>query len=293
MLSHEKFQLSSQSQDDEDESGGYNTEEEAIPSTSAAARNIFDSDDSDNDSSGDENNLDDDTVSIDEDEIYDEEDLGDVNGIEVIKCAAHTLALGVDDSIKKLKAKRMFKKFKKLAKFLRTPNEIIKIKQRKLPLPKIENATRWNSSYDMVDSLMELKPYCEEAGIKILRASDWEFGRKFLIVFKPAKVCTKKLQGEQVTLSDFFKMWNDLMLRVKKISENEAMAVELYRNLERRQASLYSDNNALQAALYLDPRFRQIFTKMEPSYFNEATAQKHLFQIYKNLKSIQVSFKSN
>lgn len=83
------------------------------------------------------------------------------------------------------------------------------------------------------------------------------------------------------------------MLRVKKISENEAMAVELYRNLERRQASLYSDNKALQAALYLDPRFRQIFTKMEPTYFNEVTAQMHLFQIYKNLKSLQVSYKSN
>lgn len=98
----------------------------------------------------------------------------------------------------------MFKKFKKLAKFLRTPNEIIKIKQRKLPLLNIENTTRWNSGYDTILYLMELKPYCEEAGIKIQSASDWKFGRKFLIVFKPAKVCTKKLQGEQVTLSDFF-----------------------------------------------------------------------------------------
>lgn len=69
--------------------------------------------------------LDDDTEHeyTDEEEEYDRmdaESIVEVNGIEALKCAAHSLALGVDDTVTKLKSKKRFKKFKALAKFLRT-----------------------------------------------------------------------------------------------------------------------------------------------------------------------------
>lgn len=232
--------------------------------------------------------------------IEDEEaDFGDVNGVEVIKCAAHTLALGINDTIEKLKMKRIFRKFRNVAKFLRTPNQITVLNAKKKSLPKLDTVVRWNSSYDLMESMQKLKSYCATvefkkqataAKVRLLTVTDWTFAQRFLKVFKSAKICTKKLQGEQVTLSDFFEMWNELMLRTKKLSSSERMAAELYKNLTKREENLLANNKPLQAALYLDPRFRLIFVKMRPNFFDESVAQQHLFQLYKHVKSIEVTF---
>ena len=231
-----------------------------------------------------------------------ESDLNEITGVAVIKCAAHTLALGVSDTVGKLKLKGRFKKFRKVAKFLRTPNQVTKLRSQQLSLPKMDVVVRWNSSYDLIHSMLKLQAYCSTtvlkqqstvAKIPQLNAADWKFAETFLRVFKSPKICTKLLQGEQVTLSDFFKMWNDLILRVKKLSAQDRMAAELYKNLIKREESLLNDNEPLQAALYLDPRFRLIFVKMRPNYFNEAAAQQYLFQLFKHMKKLEVSFRSS
>lgn len=227
---------------------------------------------------------------IDEEEGYDRiEDVDEVGDIVVLKCAAHTLALAVGDTITDLQAKRVSKKFRTLAKFLRNLTQIAILKRKKLTLPKMDVKVRWNSSYDLIHSLMKLRSHCEDENIKILTASDWVFGQKFLKVFLPTEICTKQLQNEQITLADFFKKWTNLSLRVQKISKTEPMATKLYRNLIKREVILFTDNNAIQAALYLDPRFRHIFEKMKPNYFSVSKAQKHLFQLFKNLNEVQVS----
>lgn len=302
MLSHEKFQLVSsngESSSQNDSTAESDDDDEQYSSSSSSDLNISNISDhgtivEDETYEVDDRCFDDDTEHeyIDEEGQYDlieAEEVDEIGEIEVIKCAAHTLALGVDDTVTKLKSKVMFQKFRKLAKFLRTPSQLIKLKRKKLSLPKLDTATRWNSSYDLIHSLVKVQSHCQQENIKILSESNWEWGKRFLLVFKSAKICTKKLQGEQVTLADFFKIWIELMLRVKKMSENEPMARELYKNLKDRQENLFFDNKALQAALYLDPRFRQIFTKIDPINFSETVAQKHLFDVFKNLKRVDVS----
>lgn len=309
MLTYDKFQLRGENEenietnvesDDEDSEDDENQTGDTIDEE--VVENPDDADDHD-DSCVEWVDVEDDFEYVDEENNYtvmerDDADLNEINGVEVMRCAAHTLALSVNDTTTKLKLKQRFKKFRKFAKFLRTPNQVEKLKRNNLSLPKMDVVVRWNSSYDLIHSMMKLKSYCAtteirrqstKAKVKQLTAADWKFAKTFLRVFKPPKICTKLLQGKQVTLSDFFQMWTDLTLRVKKISSQERMAAELLKNLTKREEMLFSNNKALQAALYLDPRFRLIFVKMKPNYFDEATAQQHLFQLYKHLKSIEVS----
>lgn len=224
----------------------------------------------------------------DTEEEEDDEDVDAVDGLQVLKCATHTLQLAATDTLKKPAIKKRLKKFRNLVKFLRKPNELTKLKEKQVTLPKKDVEVRWNSSYDMVFSVMKLRSYCEAEKITILNKSDWGFGQKFLRIFKPMKVATTKLQAEQLTLSDFFKIWIDVTLQVKKISETEVIAIALYQNLLDRERKLFENNGALQAALYLDPRFRQVFCKMKPDYFSEAAAQNHLLETFRQLKRVQV-----
>lgn len=311
MLTYDKFQLTNQPDDerndtdsedecddvsdnDEDDTSGSNQD---LQSNSTEVEDAEDScvewieDDGDVEYIDEENNY-----NILEEQ---ESDLNEITGVAVMKCAAHTLALGVIDTTDKMKMKSRFKKFRKVAKFLRTPNQITKLRSLKLSLPKMDVVVRWNSSYDLIHSMMKVKSYCSSTDFKQrssaakvcqLTAADWKFAERFLRVFKPAKICTKLLQGEQVTLSDFFKMWNDLILRMKKLSLDDRMAAELYKNLIKREEALLADNKPLQAALYLDPRFRLVFAKMRPNYFNESDAQTHLFHLFKHMKKLQVRF---
>ena len=89
-------------------------------------------------------------------------------------------------------------------------------KKKNLRLPKKDVVVRWNTSYDLLMSLLKIKDHCDERDIKIINNADWEFAKTFLKVFKPVKICTKQLQIEQLTPSDFFKFWTDATLRVLK-----------------------------------------------------------------------------
>lgn len=227
----------------------------------------------------------------DDDEFIDghsaEDDITELDGVQVIRCAAHTVALAVDDTLKKMK-KRLYK-FRKLAKYLRRPTIISEIKRKNLKVPKLDNKTRWNSKYNMMLSLKNLRNYCQSKNITHLNLTDWAFCDMFLEVFEPVKAASITLQKEQLSLADFFKCWVNLSLKIKKISQKVPLALLFYKKMLLREAKLLGNNRSVEAALYLDPRFNQVFTKMRPNYFNVERAQQHLLELYKHLRKIEVS----
>lgn len=211
----------------------------------------------------------------------------DLNGTQVIRCAAHTLALSVEDTLKPMSSK--FKKFRRFVKFLKRPTVISEIKRAKLKVPKLDNKTRWNSKYNMLLSLKNLRAYCQSKGINHLNSSDWAFCDMFLKVFEPVKIATLTLQKEQLSFGDFFKCWIKLCLTIKPFSETIPLASKLYKNMMLREAFLFENNRSIEAALYLDPRFNQIFTKIRPNYFKVERAQQHLLELYKHVRKVEVS----
>lgn len=232
----------------------------------------------------------------DEEQLSTSFELLELLGVEVIRCAAHVLALIVDDTLDKLNIQSKLAKVRKLVKFLRNPTSIENIRAQvpKLNLPRLDNKTRWNTKYDMILSLIPLKSYCDQfVPVKEkITESEWTFCRTFLDLFKPVKIATKKLQSEQLSLGDFYKVWLDLTLDLKKqtaSNKNPTLAAALYQNLMSREKLLFEKNQCLPAALYLDPRFRNILTKLRPNQFNIREIQEHPLSLYKQIKKVEVS----
>lgn len=114
-----------------------------------------------------------------------------------IKCACHTLQLSVHDVMKSTAMIKKISKCRALAKKLRTPNVATILKNMNLRQAKIDVPTRWCSAYDMMERLIELKPFCVEfedtqKECKLSKSS-WEFIQSFVVAFAPVKVHLKKL----------------------------------------------------------------------------------------------------
>lgn len=224
---------------------------------------------------------------------FEETESSELKKVEVVRCAAHTVALSVNDTLKKPSIKPRMKKIAKLVKLLNTPNYRDKLKLKNLKRPKKNNKTRWNTKYDMILSLLPLKKFCTDE-VKEMRLSelDWAFCQNFIEIFKPVKIATKDLQAQQLTLGDFYKVWLQLSLKIKTLTttaKNKSLAEELYKNLIKRESFIFNNNKCLVAALYLDPRFRNILIKLRPNEFNINDSQEHLLNLYKQIKKIEVS----
>lgn len=68
----------------------------------------------------------------------------------------------------------------------------------------------------------------------------------------PAKIATKRLQDEQLTLGSFFGIWVECKCETQNV--NTSLAYELVAAMEKREGQLLQ-NEALLASVYLDPRF--------------------------------------
>lgn len=186
--------------------------------------------------------------------------------------------MAVNDTLTDAAFKKPLEKCLKLAKDLRNPNNFERIRSLKLKSAKRDSATRWNSVYEMVASLVDLKDFCANEKIAVLNETDWSFCDDFLKVFKPVKIATKMLQDQDLGFGDFFKIWLDMTLRVEQLA---VFASCLHKRLIERGAMLLKDIDTLLAALYLDPRFRRISKKMKHENFDESRARSHLISIFK------------
>ena len=82
---------------------------------------------------------------------------------------------------------------------LRKPTHITKIFQQNLKKPMLNVITRWNSTFDMIERLLELKQFCisNSGDDKELISDDkiWHFMQDFVTVFKPIKKTTLQQQN--------------------------------------------------------------------------------------------------
>jgi len=124
------------------------------------------------------------------------------------------LQLAVIDCLKDNDITRVLNKVRFLAKWLRNQTYSYLIKKEKLKLPILYCLTRWHSTLDMLERIMYLKEFIKnmsENDTKLkkvnLNRPDWEKVETISKTLLPAKVCTKNLQHEQFTLTDFYGAW--------------------------------------------------------------------------------------
>lgn len=100
----------------------------------------------------------------------------------------------------------------------------------------------------------------------------WSDLRDLVNVLRIPYLATIKLQKKDLTLSDTYGIWLEIMLRLKKIVQGQlsptGLADALLTKFESRFSVIYN-NPAMKAAIYLDPRYRLGITRNEEDV-NEA-----------------------
>lgn len=76
----------------------------------------------------------------------------------------------------------------------------------------------------------------------------------------PAKICTKTLQSEQLTLTDFFGAW--LTCKIQTQILKSIFSKNLVQCLIIRERYILN-NRVLLSAMYLDPRFKNMLTQQQ------------------------------
>lgn len=210
--------------------------------------------------------------------------------INCIRCAAHTLQLVVADSIKEENLAGKILKCRKLAIALRKPTNTTKLKLLNLKLAKLSVPTRWNSNFDMIERLLEIKSFCienqnEDSDMET-NNDLWDFMSEFVAVFTPVKVATLQLQNKQMTLGDFYMHWLRLKIDLSKM-KSTPMTNTILNFIKVREKVLLNDIVVI-TALYLDPRFNFMLSKTQ-----RIDAQNHLKKIYANLNFLESLNKEN
>jgi len=199
---------------------------------------------------------------------------------------AHTLQLAVIDSLKDCGIEKILNKVRTLVKKLRNQTYIYIIKKEKLKSPILDCLTRWHSTLDMLERVKYLKHFIQnmaanDSSLKkvCLNNSEWNQIEVISKALLPSKICTKKFQNEQLTLTDFYGAWILCKIQTKKC--NTSFSEKLVECLNNREQHLMK-NKVLLAAIFLDPRYKII---LDDEQYTIAIS--HLIRVWLQLKKLE------
>lgn len=131
---------------------------------------------------------------------------------------------------------------------------------------------------------MKLKKFCDdnqhhrELRRLALTNEDWNQLENIISVLEPFNKYTKKLQKEEVTLSDFYGYW--IMLRIKLSKAKDQLSVNLLNEMNKFHAMLMN-NPSISAAIFLDPRYQRGLHE------NKSIAIDFLCNLHIRIKSVE------
>ena len=167
-----------------------------------------------------------------------------------VRCAAHTIQLAACDVLKTEEVQSGVDDCRKIVKILR----VYVRGGASFAMPPLDNATRWNSTFYMLDSLIKLQSTIEQSEDVNIPDIDWNFVSKFVKAFEPLAHCTKHFQNEQYIIGDFYRDWLCCELKLETIQSENNYAKSLWEAMKKRKENLL-ENDAFISAIYLDPRF--------------------------------------
>uniref|UniRef100_A0A1I8PD83 HAT C-terminal dimerisation domain-containing protein n=1 Tax=Stomoxys calcitrans TaxID=35570 RepID=A0A1I8PD83_STOCA len=219
------------------------------------------------------------------------EDFSAINLGEMQICpsAAYTAQLCVLDVTKDVEIKKFIISCRNLTRFIKNPLNGYEatFELKGLALPQLDCATRWGSTYKMIQTLKNAKDVLVEIE-NSLQDNFWDYVEAYCLSFEPLQNTIIKFQTEQLHYGDFYAEWLKCKICTNKLLEKidkpfvKKIAGTLLHSMEIRQTQLL-DNENLISCLYLDPRFHHTLTATQ-----KQDAAMHLNKLYERIKPMGI-----
>lgn len=203
-------------------------------------------------------------LNADEEESEEDEDGFDVNltqehYIDLIRCGAHTMQLAVRDGLKHPTSSALLGRIHEVCNLLRAPkiNSILKRRTGKGMVTEVP--TRWSSTYEALNRLLELKEAVEDlAGPQThLNEDEWAGVADLRKILAIPYQATLRMQRETMTPGEFLKEWRHAYFKLEQVEGNLAAAMRAA--LLRRESRLL-ESRMILAAVFADARYRTLLT---------------------------------
>ncbi|XP_073409851.1 uncharacterized protein [Dendrobates tinctorius] len=168
--------------------------------------------------------------------------------IHYMRCVVHTLQLAIRDSLQEGHAGNLIGKVRKLAIAARTPKIDSILKRRAGKGAIVDQATRWGSTYLMIERLLELKPFLTD-----MANPQWTQVAELKELLNHPFTVTKKLQAEDLTPGIFIREGKNLLFCLSQ--RGGLIADRISASMKRRETQLL-ENKIFLAAVYVDPSHR-------------------------------------
>lgn len=149
----------------------------------------------------------------------------------------------------------------KLAAKLRNQTVRKLLRQADLPFARLDQLTRWNSTYNMLQSLLNLEEFCKENSdtIPSLKVPDakWKAFKSISAVLEPLAKLTTELQAENLFATDFILKWKAMVLNLDKMRTTHSKLLIKYILI--REKEIFA-NQLMKAVQYLDKRTNTLMT---------------------------------
>lgn len=178
-----------------------------------------------------------------------------------MRCGAHTLQLAVRDGLKERNVATLLGKIRQMVTVARTPKISAILLKRANKMAILDQPTRWGSTYQMVDRLLELKPVLQDIAIEpSFTEAQWAQVESLKGVLGPAYSATLQLQSEHLTPGQFLKEWMATEHQLR--GRGSILSDEIMQSMERREQTLYK-NQIFLAGVYIDPKYRLLLPDNE------------------------------
>jgi hypothetical protein len=157
-----------------------------------------------------------------EDEEDDDEELANMPQIDEtihhVRCAEHTLQLGIRDGLKKAVA-TFIAKLRAIVQLLRAPHADAILKRRTGKGALIDMPTRWGSLFLMLKRLLELKNAVQDLALTgaHLTEYEWEKVERLVSVLEIPHKATISLQKEKLTPGECLMEWREVVFKLEKL----------------------------------------------------------------------------
>ncbi|XP_058978782.1 uncharacterized protein LOC131802457 isoform X1 [Musca domestica] len=156
--------------------------------------------------------------------------------------------------------------------------------------PIIDCITRWNSTYNIIERLLEIREVVttlsKDNSKLFISSAYWPFASEFVGIFKPIYTATMKLQTEQLCYSELYIVIMDITFQIDALPNTEVKVI-LKDSLKTRMDKLF-ENVFFNAAVYLDPRIKVCMTSEQ-----KARAQMYIVSLHKRIYSKEDSTTDN